>query len=181
MSDRALAGFALVTLTACATTPANPAPQTDRIVVSTEDRTIHSHEDVPITAVTVKAKPQAVLPVLRGSYEELGIKVQVFDSAGASGGQVGNKYFIKSYKLGDTPLSRYLDCGNTITGPAADNYKVTMSILSMVSPNAAGSSVQTHVSARADDVATGGGSLSCRSIGTLEAALHRVMIRRLGE
>ena len=181
MSRFSLAALALVTSGACATTPANPAPQTDRIVVATDDRTIHSHEDVPITEVTVRSNPQTVLPVLRGSYEELGIKVQVFDSAGANGGQVGNKYFIKSYKLGDTPLSRYLDCGNTITGPAADNYKVTMSVFSVVAPSATGSSVQTHVAARADDVAAGGASLSCRSIGTLEAALHRVLVRRLGE
>ncbi len=173
--------YTLFALGGCATTQTSPAPQTDRVVVATEDRTIHSHEDVPITAVTVKSKPEVVLSVLRGSYEELGIKVQVFDSTGATGGQVGNRYFIKSYKLGDAPLSRYLDCGNTITGPAADNYKVTMSILSVVSPSGTGSSVQTHVAARADDVAASGGSLSCRSIGTLEAALHRVLVRRLGE
>ncbi len=173
--------YSLFVLNGCATTPTNPAPQTDRIVVATEDRTIRSHEDIPITDVTVKSKPEIVLPVLRGSYEELGIKVQVFDSAGASGGQVGNKYFIKSYKLGDTSLSRYLDCGNTMTGPAADNYKVTMSVLSVVTPSGTGSSVQTRVSARADDVAASGGSLSCRSIGTLETALHRVLVRRLGE
>jgi len=181
MANHATTGLALLLLGACATTPTNPAPQTDRVVVAAEDRTIHSHEDVPITAVTVRSNPQTVLPVLRGSYEELGIKVQVFDSAGASGGQVGNKYFIKTYKLGDAPISRYLYCGNTITGPAADNYKVTMSVLSIVSPSGTGSNVQTHVSARADDVAAGGASLSCRSIGTLEAALHRVLVRRLGE
>ena len=173
--------YTFFALNGCATTQTTPAPQTDRIVVATEDRTIRSHEDIPITAVAVKSKPEAVLPVLRGSYEELGIKVQIFDSAGASGGQVGNKYFIKSYKLRDTPLSRYLDCGNTVTGPAADNYKVTMSVLSVVMPSGTGSSVQTHVAARADDVAASGGSLSCRSIGTLEAALHRVLVRRLGE
>jgi len=56
-----------------------------------------------------------------------------------------------------------------------------MSIFSVVSPSGTGSNVQTHVAARADDVAAGGASLSCRSIGTLEAALHRVLVRRLGE
>lgn len=173
--------YALFALSGCATTQTTPAPQTDRIVVADADRTIHSHEDIPITAVTVKSKPDVVLPILRASYEELGIKVQVFEATGTGFGQVGNRYFIKSFKLGDTPLSRYLECGNTITGPAADNYKITMSIFSVVSPSGTGSNVQTHVAARADDVAAGGASLSCRSIGTLEAALHRVLVRRLGE
>jgi hypothetical protein len=37
------------------------------------------------------------------------------------------------------------------------------------------------VAARADDAAGSSGSLSCRSIGTLELALHRVLVRRLGD
>jgi len=70
--------YTLFALSGCATTQTTPAPQTDRIVVADADRTIHSHEDIPITAVTVKSKPDVVLPILRASYEELGIKVQVF-------------------------------------------------------------------------------------------------------
>jgi len=172
---------ALFALAGCASANTAPPPQRDRVVVAGDAVTIRSHEEIPITATTVKSKPDKVLPVLRDSYEELGIKVQVFDAAGTAGGQVGNRFFVKSYRLGDTPLSRYLDCGGTITGPAADNYKVTMSVLSVVSPSGTGSMVQTNVTARADDVAASGGSLSCRSIGMLEAALHRILVRRLGE
>ena len=171
----------VLALCGCATTKTTPHPVTDRIIVSSDAGTLHSLEEIPIASTTVKSKPDVVLPILRDSYEELGIKVQIFDVTGTTGGQVGNRYFVKSYRLGDTPLSRYLDCGSTITGPAADNYKITMSVLSVVAPAAPGSTVQTRVAARADAVAASGGSVSCRTIGTLEAALHRVLVRRLGE
>ena len=172
-------GMTLV-LSGCASANVTPPSQVDRVIVSSDAGTIRAQEELPTSATTVKSTPAKVLPALRGAYDELGIKVQIFDST-SSGGRVGNRYFVKSFKLGDTPLSRYLDCGGTITGPAADNYKVTMSVISVVSASDSGSTVHTRVGARADDAAGSSGSLSCRSIGTLEAALHRVLVRRLGE
>jgi hypothetical protein len=172
-------GWALVPA-ACASTNASTPTQVDRVIVSSDAGTIRSHEEIPTASTTVKSTPAQVFPALRGAYEELGIKVVVFDSSGV-GGRVGNPYFVKTSRLGNTPLSRYLDCGGTITGPAADNYKVTMSVLSVVSASGSGSAVHTRVSARADNAAASGGSLSCLPIGTLEAALHRVLVRRLGE
>jgi hypothetical protein len=178
---KAIANIGLALLpAACASSNTGTPTQVDRVILSSDAGTIRSHEELPTTEATVKSAPAEVLPRLRGAYEELGIKVQVFDSSSV-GGRVGNPYFVKSFKLGDAPLSRYLDCGGTITGPAADNYKITMSILSAVSPSGSGSTVLTRVSARADNAAASSGSLSCRSIGTLEAALHRVLVRRLGE
>jgi hypothetical protein len=167
--------FAL-SLSACAS--ASTTPNTvDRVIVQSDAGTVRANEAVPKVAATVKSPPSVVLPILRDTYSELGIEPKVFDS---STGAVGNRYFVKSYRLGDVALSKYIDCGGTITGPAADNYKITMSVLSVVRPNGTGSKIETLVSARADDAA-GGSSLSCSTIGTLEAQLYRVLVRRLGD
>jgi hypothetical protein len=166
-----------VSLSAC-TSATTAGPNTvDRVIVQTDAGTVRANEALPKVAATVKSAPAVVLPILRDTYSELGIDAKVFDPAT---GAVGNRYFVKSYRLEDAALSKYLDCGGTITGPAADNYKITMSVLSVVSPNGAGSKIETLVSARADDAA-GGSSLSCTTLGTLEAQLYRVLVRRLGD
>ena len=163
---------------ACATTQA-PSPPSDRVVATTDEGLIRSAGERAFAPAKVSAKPADVVAALRDAYEELGIKVEILPPAGATGGQVGNRYFVKSYRLGKAPLSTYLDCGSTMTGPAADNYKITMSVVSTVSAEGEGSSVQTSVVAKAD-AAAGGNSLSCRSIGTLESAIHQALEQKLG-
>lgn len=169
-------GFAL-SLTACASAPTTPSNTVDRVIVQSDAGTVRANEAVPKVAATVKSAPSVVLPILRDTYSELGIEPKVFDAAS---GAVGNRYFSKSYRLGDAPLSRYLDCGGTLTGPAADNYKITMSVVSVVRPNGTGSRIETLVSARADDAASSN-TRSCSTNGTLEAELYRVLLRRLGD
>jgi hypothetical protein len=63
----------------------------------------------------------------------------------------------------------------------ADNYKITLSVLSVVSPNTTGSKVNTIVQARADSEAGSSGSIQCQTTGYLENDLHRVLLRRLGD
>ena len=169
-----------ILLTAACATPQTSTPaQTERVIAVSDQGAIRSTEDLRPATATVAAKPEVVIPALRDSYEELGIKVDVYQ-VGAGTGQVGNRYFIKTFRLGKAPLSTYLDCGRTMTGAAADDYKITMSVLSTVSAVGDSSAVHTRASARADPTAAAGGSVSCRSIGTLESALHQALMRRLG-
>ena len=177
--SRSLFAGCFVLTAACASTQTSPPSQTERIIATSDEGTIRSNESVRLATANVAAKPSVVLPALRDSYEELGIKVEVYQP-GAGIGQVGNHYFIKTYKLGKAPLSTYLDCGNTMTGAVADNYKITMSVLSTVSAVGDSTTVETRASARADPAAATGGSVSCRSIGTLESAIHQALMRKLG-
>ena len=164
---------------ACATT-STPTTQSERVVAISDAGSLRTPDEAPVAAAVLAGKPDKVFSALRETYEELGIKVNILEPAGANGGHLGNRYFIKNSRLGKVPLSQYLDCGNTMTGPAADNYKITMSVQSVVSAAPDGSSVNTRVAARADPPAAGGGSLACRSIGTLEAEIHRMLRTRLG-
>jgi hypothetical protein len=168
-------------LIGCATAPAaTERNQTDRVLVSGDGTlgTLHSYQDPGVTVAKYKSARTVVVPVLKDAYEELGIPVKVADPVS---GQVGNNFFVKHWKLGDQLLSHYLLCGNTSTGPAADNYKITMSVLSVVSADSTGSKVNTIVQARADDTAGSSGSVQCQTTGYLEADLNRILLRRLGD
>ena len=169
---------AWLTAAACASTPPTERNQADKVLVSTDQGPLHTSEDARVYTADYKSAPSVVVPILRDAYEELGIVVKVADPRT---GQVGNNFFVKHGQLGSTPLSRYITCGTTQTGPAADNYKITLSVVSLVSPSGTGSKVDTHVQARADDSAGSSGSIRCESVGTLESQIHRVLLRRLGD
>jgi hypothetical protein len=174
------AGFCLA-LNGCASVPPpTERNQTDRVLVSGDGSlgTLHSYQDPGVTVATYKSPRPVVVQILKDTYEELKIPVKVADPVS---GQVGNNYFVKHWKLGDELLSHYLLCGNNSTGPVADNYKITMSVLSVVSANGTGSKVNTIVQARADDAAGSSGSIQCQSTGYLEADLFRILLRRLGD
>jgi hypothetical protein len=177
-----IAGTVLgLTLGACASAPpATERNQTDKILVSGDGTlgTLHSYQDPGVSVAKYKSPRNVVVPALKEAYEELGIPVKVAD---AVSGQVGNNFFVKHWKLGDQALSHYLQCGNSSTGPAADNYKITLSVLSLVSPDSAGSKVNTVVQARADDSAGSSGSVQCQTTGFLESDLNRILLRRLGD
>jgi hypothetical protein len=169
---------AFLALIACASGRASTPSQVDRVVVSTDAGEIHSYEGVPSVQVTVRAAPEAVLVALRGAYSELGIEDKL---SGPATRKVGNTYFRRTSRLGGVPLSRYIDCGSTMTGPAADNYPITMSVVSLVTPQGTGSKIETLLSARTGGSSSSSGALSCRTRGTLELQLNRILVRRLGE
>ena len=160
--------------------PPTERGQVDRVLVSGDGGigTIHSYKDPGVTVATFKSPRTVVVPILKAAYEELAIPVKVADP---TTGQVGNNFFIKTFRLGKQPLSHYLICGDNSAGPVADNYKITMSVLSVVSANGSGSSVNTIVQARADSEAGSSGSIQCQTTGYLEDDLHRVLLRRLGD
>jgi hypothetical protein len=171
-----LIGF--VALSACASGPPSTQTQVDRVVVSTDAGDIRSYEGVPKVSVTVKAAPEAALVALRGAYEEIGVE----DKLSAPGSnRVGNSYFSKTSRLGGAPLSRYLECGSTMTGPAADNFPITISLVSVVAPSGTGSTIETLLSARTGGASSSSGTSNCRTLGTLEMRLNRILVRRLGE
>jgi hypothetical protein len=56
---------------------------------------------------------------------------------------------------------------------------VTMSVVSHVTPAASSSRVETQLTAYAEDISSSKGTLSCLSLGTLEARLHDLAARHL--
>jgi hypothetical protein len=69
------------------------------------------------------------------------------------------------------------ECGFAETGPVADNYRVTMALVSRVTPIGSGSRVDTQLTAYAEDMDSSKGTLSCTTLGALEQRVHALAVK----
>lgn len=167
---------ALVTLAACASVP-NPMPlPDDRVLATTETGVIRSHENIGRDSV-INASPDAAFAAVEAAYKELGIEVKFRDSAT---GQLGNKRFSRVRDLGGVRLSKYIGCGFAETGPVADSYRVTMSLVSQVTPLGSISRIDTQLTGYAEDSGSSNGRLSCTTLGALEDRVHTLAVKHAG-
>jgi hypothetical protein len=170
-----IAATAAASLGGCAS--ANQAPaRADRVVATSSSGTIRTYEGPTPGQTMIEAPPAAALAALNSAYADLGIEVKLWNP---ETGEVGNRNFTKMYRLAGKPLSDYVGCGTTTTGQAADSYRVTMSLVSRVTPAAGGSRVETQLTAYAEDIGSSKGTLACLTLGTLEGRLHDLAIRHL--
>lgn len=145
-------------------------------MATTSSGAIRTYEGTTSGRTIIEAPPAATLAALNLAYADLGIEVKLWNP---QTGEVGNRNFTKMYRLAGKPLSDYVGCGTITTGQAADSYRVTMSLVSRVTPAPSGSSVDTQLTAYAEDIASSKGTLACLTLGTLEARLHELAIRHL--
>ena len=139
-----------VTAWSCASSGSSPGTEivtpTDR-VVATDNHTTYRTSVAPNAKVPIPAVPGRAVEALRAVHAELGIPPGTYDPAT---GRVGNTNFYKTHKLGDEPISVYLNCGNSLEGSAADNDRIYMSLISVVQPDGHGASeLETAFSAQA--------------------------------
>jgi hypothetical protein len=179
-SSRLAAGIALaIAVTHCTSVPTQQNPASDRVIATVVgDAVLRTRETNQQGRVSVEAPPDKVLAALYAAYADLGIEVKLWDPPH---GQVGNRVFSRMYRMGGAPLSQYLGCGATMTGDAADSYRVTMSLVSQVAPASGGSTVMTSLSAYAEDLGSSKGTISCSTRGTLEDRLHQLTMRHLAD
>lgn len=169
-----VASFALVVaviaVTACAssgTAVPSGAPSsqsvgvvgpTGTIAMGTTDRSESNVQTLPFT-------PDAVWRILPAIYDSLGIPVATLDPVKRT---IGNAGYAVRRRLKTTPLSRFIDCGQTQLGPNADDYDVRLSVISQVRPTEGGTTVTTTVVASARPVNYAQEYSSCPSRGSLE-------------
>ncbi|MBA3646662.1 MAG: hypothetical protein H0W63_10865 [Gemmatimonadaceae bacterium] len=167
-------GFAIaLILTACATSAASTP--SDRVLATSEAGVMRDYDSFASPPVNIPAPPDSVYPVLTAIYKELGIEIEVYDPPR---GEIGNKSFSKMYRLGSTPLHEFVGCGSTMTGPAADSYRVQMSLVTHLKVSATGTTAQTVLTARAADTGSSKGWISCLSTGILEARVNKALASR---
>jgi hypothetical protein len=173
-----LALFAAVVLAAACASSSGPPPQTsDRIIAITDVGVLRATDQNNPGFVRVKVAPDSVLTLLRTIYQEQGIDVKLFDPAK---GEIGNRNFSKYYNLKGVALHNFVGCGTSATGPSADTYRITMSVVSSVQRDSTGSDVTTHLEAKADNSGSSTGMLSCLSTGMLEARINQLLLSRSG-
>lgn len=136
------------------------------------------HNDPRIVSRTVAAPLDSVWAALPAVYRALQIEGAAPDSAQLRYGAVD----FTPRRIAGNRLSRFIDCGmGTTAMPKADEYDVTMSVITrLAAGDAATTVVTTSVTATAKQRAQSGNAVYCHSQGTLEADIVRHIVNELG-
>lgn len=166
-------------LCACAKSPhAVPTPQADQTIripptAGGQARSITMGRSTSPFTRTVNAPLALAWNALPRVYATLGIPVTDRDVSAHALGATAVKL---RRRLGDVPLSRYLECGSTQGAPSADTYEVLLTMETRL--HAAGTDstvVVTTMSAMARPVAFSSDYISCGSRGGLERRFFEVL------
>jgi len=151
---------------------------TDR-TVAVDDQNVYRTTVLPNAKSPIPGPPGRVFEALKTVYAGLGIPPGVSDAAT---GRVGNTDFWKSRRLGDQAMSDYLNCGESFTGPAANSYRIYISLLSVVRPDGKGASeLETAFHAQAQNMeGTSADKIPCGSTGRLEERIRKSVLLKLG-
>ena len=115
-------------------------------------------------------KAWAAIPTVFG---ELGIDPNVIDTKQHVYGNAGSSY---RRSLGNQRLSHYFDCGSTTGIANADQYDITVRVITQIIPADAGlSALRTQIEATGHSVATTGQALRCASTGALEERIAHMV------
>lgn len=171
----------LVTLAlgACAGTPAAGPERTTRVAISSGAGSLGAtelHHD-HARSRTLPLHPDSVWRGLPLVYERLGV-----EGAGLVPGQpVYGAQNFRPRRIEGQRLSSWIDCGTGMTAtPKADEYQVTMSLLSRVTPDDEGATrVETVLTASARPRTQAGDPVNCQSNGKLEARVVELLVLTL--
>lgn len=119
---------------------------------------------------TLYAEPDALWQAAPNVYRSLGLPVEVRDPEERA---LGSGAVVLNRRLGDTRLSRYLDCGRNITGARADQAQVTLEVVTQIVPleGESGAFLRSGVTAVAEPRSMSGNASRCTSTGRLERAI----------
>jgi len=151
--------------------------QRTRTVVVVPGQLTEVITDTMGTPYEVPFAPSRVWPAVLAAFKELKIPTEIKDSAL---GRVESNVFYRRGDLGGRQLSTYLSCGDGITGPYADSYRVYMIAMTSVSPKGEDrSTIRTIFLAGAVNVTEGARQpMACESTGRLEIRLHKLVIAK---
>ena len=169
-------------VSACASSGSRPDPElsrpTERIIASDNQGVIRS--SVASNArITIDAPPARVLSVIESVYGELGIPSATVDAAS---GKITAPSFYRTRKLGNANLSAYFNCGDSLVGNIADNYRMYMTVASAVRSNGkGGTELETAVTGLAASMeGASSGKIPCGSTGRLEERIQSGVRQKAG-
>ena len=167
-----------VVVSACASSAPATTSQVPRAVtrVTRGAETVEIFADSRGVARLVAAPLDSVWLALPEVYDRLEIPVALSDPTQWT---FGNPRY-RAHRFEGRPLSQYLDCGRGMGAPYADQFSVTLSVLTRLTEAEGGTRVVTTVSGSAKPRAVSGNSVSCTSkVGRLELRLAELIVEVL--
>jgi len=121
-----------------------------------------------------------VFAALASVYNDLKIPAEIRDSSKL---MIGNAKFFKRSDLGGKSLAAYLECGQDINGIFAEIYRISMSMVTFVTPGEGDEvSLRTIVFATAVDIPRPPpNTAECGSTGELERRIYQLTLKALGK
>jgi hypothetical protein len=182
---RILLAIILPALAGCGTVG---EPVADRIQTAPSMGTIRETEgtvyfpqgtDVRAFSATAEASPDEAWRAAMEVYRSMEIPIGVIDQ---SAGVLGNRDLAVRRRLAGQPMTEFLDCGRSVTGPAASTHQIHLSILTSVRAAAAGGTeLRTQLQATARQPGSSSPPTQCASTGRLEQRIaHQIQLRLLG-
>jgi hypothetical protein len=121
----------------------------------------------------VGASIDRVWGALSAVYDSLPVPVALLERRNHV---IGNEGFKVRRRLGKTALSKYLECGQSQMEPNADEYEITLAVLSRaVASDSQTTIVTTTVKASAKGLQFAGQFSQCTSTGALETRLQLLL------
>lgn len=153
------------------------APPSQR-TVAVDDQQVYRTSVMANPKATIPAAPSRVFDALKAVYEELGVPPGTHDP---STGRIGNTDFWKTRKFAGASMSEFLNCGESLTGTVANNYRIYISLLSVVRPDGKGASeVETAFRAQAQNMeGTSSDRIACGSTGKLEERIRKSVLLKI--
>jgi hypothetical protein len=182
---RILLATILPALVGCGT---SGEPVADRIRTAPSMATIRETEgtvyfpqgtDVRAFSATAEGRPEEAWRAAVEVYRALEIPIGVVDQ---SAGVLGNRDLAVRRRLAGQPMTDFLECGRSVTGPVASTHQIQISILTSVRPAATGGTeLRTQVQATARQPGSSSPPTQCASTGRLEQRIaHQIQLRLLG-
>ncbi|HZF67290.1 MAG TPA: hypothetical protein VEZ47_04555 [Gemmatirosa sp.] len=180
------------TLVACASAGGPPdaetAASTPRAANVTPNQALAGTGGMQADVTTIRSNRADVIPLAAAPGPAYAALVQAYAHVGLTptsmstdARELGVGSAKVRRRLGEERLSRYLSCGERMSGmPNADEYDVRLTVTSRivaVPEDTARSVLTTFVQANARPVSTGGAMVTCSSTGELE----RRLAKRVGE
>jgi hypothetical protein len=164
---------------ACAASPHPDVGLPTERTVAVDDQQVYRTTVVANPKASVPASPSKTYDAVAAVYNELGIPPGTHDPAT---GRFGNVDFYRSRRLANEAMSTFLNCGESFTGPVANNYRIYISLMTAVRPDGkGGSEIETAFSASAQNMeGSSADRISCGSTGKLEERIRKGVLLKVG-
>lgn len=133
--------------------------------------------EASVRVQTIPAASDVAWGVLGGIYAQLDIPVVASDPSTMTLGNPG----YTARRVGGDRMSTFVDCGDNLTGARADQYNVTLTVMTALTAKGPESTeLLTMVDAYGKPRSVSGNSIHCPSRGTLERRIAQLVAEALG-
>lgn len=131
-----------------------------------------------LSSDTLTVPPARAWPALVQTYASFGVPLQGADAARR---MIATQYFHAHANFAGERMSRWLECGSTMTGEIATSYEITLRLGTLIDTSVAGRSiVRTAITATAIAPGSGTTPVECSTRGALESRIAALVASKSG-